>query len=375
MTPDLDPLQPWRPRGDEPYLPTDPSPHPGATPDAVVAPPREVLWSEPSPVVTPSTTLRLDQTLFLVLSVVMLGSGMVVLAWQGVPHVSRVFAALSVFEVGLIGGLLLARKRHWLIRLACVGAGLAGVVLVWLYVPTTGGLSFMDAQDLLAEARGIPAGEVDSFLQTRPRREKLVAQYPTLKPEVDQIEQAWFTQTADLAVAKADALLPTDPGTAAAQLRQLDNQIRPVRNYALVRDRLQEARGRAVRAQMKAFIGNAKAQAAKGRFAEVKGLTGQPALVLLRDAQELDILPEVSAGLMDTRRHIVRLRLDAARREVRTLLRANQFAAVAARGEQLDREVGDEAMDVGLGPELKQFRTACEVFGILARQAGGKAPK
>lgn len=376
MTPDRDPLQPWRPKGDEPFLPADPSRHPRPLPDEPAPPaPVEVYWPASEPTYTPPVTLRLDQKAVLICGAALLVAGVVLLLILGAPHVTRLGAAAVCVEAGLFAGLSLARKRSWRNRLAWVGGGVAGAALVWVFLPTTGGINLLEAYRQLAEARNLPVGDVDHFLQTRPRRELLKAQYPSFKPEVDEAERGWFTQTADQAVTKADALLSADPATASDQLQQLDRRIRPVKHYAVVRDRLQAARHRAVLARLQAVRKKAEALASKGRFADITGLTGPPAMALLEEAREVGALQEMADGLAEARRHVVRARIDAARQEVRTLLRANRFVEVAARGAQLGRDVTAEAEAVGLAADLRQFCRACEAFGIVARQAGAKAPK
>jgi hypothetical protein len=48
---------------------------------------------------------------------------------------------------------------------------------------------------------------------------------------------------------------------------------------------------------------------------------------------------------------------------------------VAAAGERLWQDMGDEARAVGMADELQRFRQGCGVFGDLARQANKPDPK
>ncbi|MFO0930862.1 MAG: hypothetical protein U0736_28170, partial [Gemmataceae bacterium] len=78
---------------------------------------------------------------------------------------------------------------------------------------------------------------------------------------------------------------------------------------------------------------------------------------------------EAREQLREPRRVALVARLDAARQRVRKLLVADRYQAIGEAGEQVYRELADEAREVGRQAELWRFRDSCRVFADLARRA------
>jgi hypothetical protein len=323
------------------------------------------------------------------------------------------------------------------VRLGWVAAGLVGALAVRWFVPTTDGVSLWGATRLASETEAIPVDDLDRYRSEEGRRQTAIRRFPGLETEIADAERAWLRRRVDAAIQDADRLLPADPIQASESLRKLAGDLAKLDHWKDVRDVLREARQRTVRGAVNAVGAELKAQldrgdpagvadtarrlvdgpdgldakagevgleddarrgltelraravqvrlkaaeerlgpaAARGEYTAVRDGARKADAELAGEAKVAGVGAEVSARLWAVRRQAVRACLDAARREVATLLAKDRFQAIAALGERLGNVLRQEAEAVGSGGDLDQFRQACQTFGDLARQAGRADPK
>jgi hypothetical protein len=297
------------------------------------------------------------------------------LIWLGGNHFPRVVCAALAVGLGSAAVLSLARNKGWFIRLGCFGVGLVVAGLVWLYVPTTGGINLWSAYRELGDLRALPAGDATRYVDSKARRQELVQEFATFRDDVEAAEQEWGRRTAEAAVREAEGLLERDPDQASAGLRQAAALLSRTGHHPVAQAQLQDARRQAVLARLKQAEAELEGLLAGGRLVAVAAAGRRRAADLQGEAEATGVQDEVRGRLLDPRRRAVRARLEAARRETAALLKQDRFHAVAAAGERLWQDMGDEAKAVGMADELRRFRQGCGVFGDLARQAKKADPK
>jgi hypothetical protein len=297
------------------------------------------------------------------------------LIWLGVNHFPRVVCAALAVWLGSAAGLSLARKKGWLIRLGCIGGGLVVAGLVWLFVPTTGGINLWSAYRELADLQALPTGEFGRYGAGMARREEMVREFPTLEGDVRAAEGEWARRSADEAVREAEGLLEGDPDRASAVLRQAEARLSAAGHHAVARARLQDVRRKAVLERLTKAEAEMEGQLARGQPGAVAATGRAHAAALGGEAEAVGVQDEVRQRLLELRHRAARARLEAARRETAALLKRDRFQAVAAAGERLWQDMGEEARAVGMADELQQFRQGCGVFGDLARQANKPDPE
>jgi hypothetical protein len=371
MTHDVNPFEPWRPPGYVPPERNDSGPFP-EPPHGQPLPPPGPSWEEYR-----RPQLRPDQRGGLALLVGGLFVGVLTggLAWLGMNHVPRVFLAALAVGLGSAAGLSLARNRRWAVRLGWFGGGLVVAGLVWLFVPTTGGINLWSAYRGLDELRALPPREFTRYVDGGAQREELVREFPTFADDVRAAEREWARRSADEAVREAEGLLAGDPDQASAGLQQAAVLLGWAGHHAVAQTQLQDARRKAVLARLQKAEAEMEADLARGQPGAVAATGRRWAAELQGEAEACGAWDEVRGRLQDLRRRAVQARLEAARRETAGLLKQDRFQAVAAAGERLWQDMGDEAKAVGMADELQRFRQGCGVFGDLARQAKKPDPK
>jgi hypothetical protein len=74
--------------------------------------------------------------------------------------------------------------------------------------------------------------------------------------------------------------------------------------------------------------------------------------------------------LTNLRRQNLAVYLEATRARVTSYISQDRFEEAAETARNLAEEMGPEAQEIGMGPDLQQFRDSCEFLANLARQAG-----
>src|SRR5262245_1190807 len=146
--PDVNPFEPWRPRsspGDEGRRPPDQAPPWRRPRDPEEEP--EPAWHRQPRAAEPAWTPRDEPArrgsggtlVWLTIGLIVLSLALG--AVNGRTHVSRVAASAAALWVGLLLAIVVGSEWRWYGRLAWAVSGLAGMVLCWMFVPTTDGNS------------------------------------------------------------------------------------------------------------------------------------------------------------------------------------------------------------------------------------------
>jgi len=169
--------------------------------------------------------------------------------------------------------------------------------------------------------------------------------------------------------------LETDPHKALAALRQLSKELAKLPHYALVQSELEAARRRALQTCEKAALDEVDDLLGKKQFDAVakRGAFWEGELGAEDGAVEANA--DWRKELLPKRRQALRVRLETARKEINGMVEKERYQAVAKRGVQLARDLGDEAKAVGMDKDLDDLCVSCEVFGRLARQAQQRLTK
>jgi hypothetical protein len=368
----------------------------------------------------------------LLLGVVLAGVPFVLLEQFAGDHFFRFLATLLPVLLGLGLGVVLAGKKRWRVGLGFAVGGLAAAAGVWMFVPTTAGLSYWGAVQRLRDLRTEQVDTLKAYRAHQKELKELLRQFPSFQPQGEELEQKWTEQVTDATLARADKLLATDPAGASEEYRQLVAGLERERRYAGVRERLAAGRRRALQARLDAGkaeckglldreqFDQAREAAAKvktslddearavGLSRELSGLAEQveqaeqdwlkrtvdaaiaQAVVVQatdpgRASTELRKLASslaarrsyhlVANRLLVARRNAVAAGLEAAKKECRDLLKQERFQDAAAAAELLIAGFDKEAAAVGLLKEFTQLSQAYGFLSDLARQAGKPKPE
>jgi hypothetical protein len=114
-------------------------------------------------------------------------------------HITRVAAAALALAIGAGAAISAARNCRWRVRLAWLGAGLAGAVAAWVFVPTTQGLSLWsaraEAERQESELEHLQAGDTAGFLRQATDRTRLMEQFTSFQPRIQKAENAWLERS------------------------------------------------------------------------------------------------------------------------------------------------------------------------------------
>jgi hypothetical protein len=306
------------------------------------------------------------------------GLGLIGLVQLGGTHITRVFFSLLAVGVGGAMALSFARNQKRATRLEWAAGGLVLAGVVWLFMPTTGGLSLWRAYGLLNQIEDLPAGDVAQYSATAGARQELSREFPGFEPEVVAAERSWVRRTANQIEEEANGQLSSDPTQATALLKQAHANLSqpPLRqHYGLVEDQLRGARRRALVARLKAAEDQLDALLRDKKFVAVTDEARRLASELEDEATELHFADAVTRSLLERRSRAAVARLDQAREETAELLKKDRFRAVAGLGKKTGEELRAEAAAVGLAKELQAFQDSCAAFGVLADAAGKPDPE
>jgi hypothetical protein len=364
----------------------------------------------------------------LVILLVAVVVGMGLLGQLSEAHLPRVGGVLLPLLVGYVLALALARKKRWRACLGWAAGGLAASALAWLFVPTTEGFSYWSATRRMRSLEEMPAADLDSYAALHAQLEDLRRQYPTFGSRAEQAEKDWVVRFVDAKVARSDKRLASDPAGASAELQQIARRLSGDRRYALVKDRLTAARGRAARAALDAAAKECAGLGAEHRFRDAMAVVARLETVLGNEARALGLenkLAQVRAGveqaeiewtvdtevaaaekslatdpvgssvslsklaerlkssrwfsqvenrLLAARLRAVRATLEAAKKDCRELIKADRYLDAQAAAERVGTALREEAKAVGLDDDLTKFREGYRFLGDLARQAEKPKP-
>jgi hypothetical protein len=356
MPADVNPFEPWRPRQDPPPEPVEPQRD--VNPTKPWRPPARSREPEVLPAAQPPVATRPSpkegtgsNAAMVVLAVVVVVAGLIAVAYLGGPHVPRIGATAAVLCLSGLIVLCFARRAPLRTRLAWGAGGLAAAAAAWALVPTTGGMSLVRAHQLRAEIEQMPVGDLDHFQQTAGQRRELVREYPTFRDDVRNAEQRWAQDTTDAVVEEADDLRKrTQPRAALDRLAALEATLRPAQLYS--GDSVQAARQRIVRAWL-----DDEEQVLRGLIKDRKFVVlreGCDELLekLGKEARQAGLEGELRQRMVEVRGEGLRANVKMAEEDLARLFDGKDYAAVARRGAALQRSLGQQGRELGLGAEL-----------------------
>jgi hypothetical protein len=288
---------------------------------------------------------------------------------SGGNHITRVGAAFGCVWLGCLIGLRLTRERRWYVRTGFVLAGLGGAAACWLFVPTTGGVSWMEAERRLAEVRALPVGDLDRFRRTAQQRKKLAAEFPRLKADIQEAERSWVRQTAARGIQQADAKRANDPAEALRMLGRLDAELRGSEDHRQVGRLLEDARRRAMQARIDRGEAELVARVNKKQYAAVAGAGARLLAEVDADASALGMLDDVRRRVQAVRLRAARAHLAQIEGRLKDLCERRRYAEVATEVGRLAGELRGEAAALNIAPEVDQRLTPLRRKAIEARVA------
>jgi hypothetical protein len=317
----------------------------------------------------------------------------------------RILTALLLLAIGTGAAVTTFHKRGWRVRLACLGVGVVSAVLAWWFVPTTGGLNLWsagrDADRLATELDQLPAGDGTGFLKRRAEQEPLVAQFPEFRQRLQQASDAWIERSMTKWQGELGDL--TDQDYAGLETRR--ESYRPFLNETLEAAEREWLKRTFLHLRPGDYAAAARARGCarpNGRWADPvrtweEGWAGrtvdavaaevEPLLkndparastqlqAAARDLAAFGKYPAAQDKLLLARRQAFRSRLNAAWRELQTLLMKDQCEAAADLAKQFGEDAGREAQFVGQADDLKRFQDSCAFLAELSVLAKQPPPK
>jgi hypothetical protein len=254
--------------------------------------------------------------------------------------------------LGCLLGIQLLHRRGRLARLALVALGLGGAAACWAFVPTTGGISLVEAHRLLGEAQNLPVGDVARFQAGASTRQKLRVEFPRFIPDLAAAERTWIQKTVAERLHQAELDLKKDPQAASQRLQQLAADLRQSEDYATVASQVLRARQRAVRARLKLGTDEMLEAMNTGRYAAVAAIGKRLLSDLNPEADEVNLGREVHRQVRIGRERALRGQLDAGVALLETLCRRGEYAVVPAAARRLVVDLAGEAFELQLLSEV-----------------------
>ena len=368
----------------------------------------------------------------LLLGVVLAATPFVLLEQFAGDHFFRFLATLLPVFMGLGLGVVLAGKKRWRGALGFAAAGLAAAAGVWLFVPTTAGLSFWAARQRVRDLQAEQVETLKGYRAHQKELRELVRQFPSFQPQGEELENKWTEQVTAATLARAEKLLATDPARASEEYRHLVAGLEKERRYAGVRERIATGRRQALQARLDAGKAECKSLLDREQFDQARVAAAKVKTSLDDEARVVGLSRELSAlaeqveqaeqdwlkrtadagiaraiatqatdpgrastdlrklaqtlatrrsyhlvapRILGARRNALAARLDAAKKECRDLLKQERYQDAAAAAELLVAEFDKEAADVGLLKDLAQVSQAYGFLSDLSRQAGKPRPE
>jgi hypothetical protein len=345
---DINPFEPWRPGPNDPRRGED----------TYRSEPDEPEWYHPSASSGPTWPGERAEgegvkKFFTFFSFALLVAGLIATGALGGPHVSRVAAAGAVLWLGLLLALVAGRRWRWYWRLGFFALAALGPVACWYLVPTTGGVSLLEAERRLADIRRLPVGDVKGYTSAAASRAQLGKEFPLWKGDVTTAERSWLRRTASEAITEANKLLERDPAAALGKLKKAQASLQRIDHFAsTAQSEFIQARRHAVAARLKQVENDLGVLLLKGQFARFSREANDALEELVPDAAAVGNRPVVEARIRQLRVQGVRKQADAARDALEALLRRKEYAKVAEEGSRLQRELTPPAAVLGEDADL-----------------------
>lgn len=348
MPSELNPFEPWRPRGgdgDEMHpwraVRRD-EPDPADDREVPHYQRRQGGGNDDAPARPPSTANFFLVVLFLVV----VGLGLGFLAYHGGGHVGRIGATAACLFLGPLVGLSLLHRSSWYVRLGLLTVGVAGGVACWYFVPTLGGLSLWSAQEMLARLERLPAGDPEAYRATESDRALLRQEFPAWKADIARVEMRLMQNSINQLIAEADRLRQTDAEAALRKLSELEKLIASFPQQWTFQPSLNAALQRAADARLDQIAAEANALAkndplaAQRRAAEL----GQA----LRDRVASRGFPATLDNKLATiRRQLLDRHMAAARAALDRLVKEGKWDDVQREGRRWQADLLDAARPIG----------------------------
>jgi hypothetical protein len=341
---EINPFEPWRP---------DPgSNEPTRRDDQHQREPGEQEWyrqvSPPRPAWPDESRGEGPRKLFNFASIALVVGALIVLGQLGGTHLSRIGAAAGVLWLFALLSLV-GRKWRWYWRLGFLLLAVAGPVACWYLVPTTGGVTLLDAQRRLAAIRQLAPGDVAGYKAGATERTQLGREFPTWKGDMIAAERSWLRQTAAKEIAEVKRLREKDPRAALAHLHKAQASLQRIDHFARgAQNDFVQAKREVVTAYLTQAEKDLEALLGKGQFATFSRKADETLQQLRTDARSVGSLRVMEERIKALRIKGVRKQTDIARDTLDRLFKAREYAKVATEGRRLLDGIRPAALPLNL---------------------------
>jgi hypothetical protein len=357
MPSDINPFEPWRPRGTgggsggEEVYPwrTPPQDQSGPADDDRNVPyyrRREGKGDdldEDRPVPPPSGANAFSVLLLIVLVI----STLVASGINGGGHFWRFAACAVALWFGFFTGASLMYRFGWLSRVGTVLAGAVVALGCFMFLPTTGGLSWWEARNRVVALETLPAGDLAGFQAGTQGRAEVLREFPAWKRDLTTAEAQWVRRTALSVVAEARDLSRTDARKAMERIEAAERAVAVTSTAGSFHPDLRDAWDHARDARLREIDDAATALADKSRYIEAHRL-------VKAQGTELDghVAARDNAHVVRDRISVVRGKLfDRQLKDAETLLSAlleqKRYKAVQGEGRRLTADLEEVGADLG----------------------------
>jgi hypothetical protein len=369
MPPEINPFEPWRPRGaggssggEEMYPWRTPSQDQGAPDDDDRNVPyyrrregKGADLDEDRPVPPPTGANAFSVLLLIVLVI----STLVAAGINGGGHFWRFAACAVALWFGFFTGTSLMYRFGWLSRVGTVLAGVVLAVACFMFLPTTGGLSWWEARNRLVGLETLPPGNLDTFQAGIQGRSQVLREFPAWKKDLNTAETRWTQRTALKVVADANKLSKSDARKAMTQIEAAERALSATTsgNYRM---ELNTAWGNARDARVQEIDNAAKALGDKSRYIEAHRLVKAQGAELEQQVAARAGGGNVTEQLVRVRAELFEKQLQEGQNLLKALLEQKRYKAVQGEGRRLAADLREVGADLGRKDEgssrLLEFR-------------------
>lgn len=288
--------------------------------------------------------------LFLVVALVALLAG-------GNQHALRLIPASLLATFGLLLLFAWARKRPFKAFFAMM-ALTSCAVASWLFLLTIDGINRQYALATVQAASEVPIGDLEAFRIGMEERKEAGEQFPQLQKDIERVEKDWLVATYQQRVNDAIRTEPSAPKRI-ARLNRIAEELEPLDRHQVVGSLIEQSRTELRNKESDRMIRSFR------DFLEMK----KPDDALLEVQSYMEFERErrdLHGWYLDRRRDVFFCRLDIAREETGTLLRADRFAEAVRVADRFAEAMRWEAQETGWEFELNLFRQAVADLASLA---------
>jgi hypothetical protein len=363
MPSDVNPFEPWRPRGtgggsggEEVYPWRTPPQDQGPDDDDRNVPyyQRRRKGSgddldEDRPVPPPSGANAFSVLLLIVLVI----STLVASGINGGGHFWRFAACGVALWFGFFLGASLMYRFGWLSRVGTVLAGMVAAVLCFMFLPTTGGLSWWEARNRLVGLENLPPGDLQAFQAGTLGRSELLREFPAWKRDLSNAEAHWALRTARKVVAESRDLSRSDARKAMAEVEAAERAISATPTGGNYQMELRAALEHARDARLKEIEAAAYALADQLKYPQAHKLLQTEGAELEAHVAARPNAHAVTDQLREIRGTLFNRQLKDAEELLRSLLEKKRYKDVQGEGRRLTADLEEVGVTLGRKHEVK----------------------